>query len=165
MRRLTFTALLSSLLCGCGAGSIPKARYALEGSLSVVMELGWDEAFLETPPGELGVRFVRKKGSTEDIALKLVWLQGTQTFNAPASIDLAEADPNDSARQRSVVSRNVLGDARRSFPNMARGELILLDQIKADTTVRGQLHITFQNGVGFANGRTIYGSFSAKVPP
>ena len=44
-------------------------------------------------------------------------------------------------------------------------KMSFVDQIKPDSKVRGQFNITFVNGVDFANGRTVYGPFTAKVPP
>jgi hypothetical protein len=151
---------------GCGAnGSVPAPKYSLEGSLSAVMNLGWDEAFIDTTASEVAVRFVRRKGMTEDTTLKVTWAQAGQALNTPATIILAEARPDDPTRQRTIVSRNVLDDPRNVFPELAVGKMIFFDQIKPDARVRGELNMTFVNGIEFANGRTIFGPFTAKVPP
>lgn len=154
------------LLSGCtGGGSVAPAKFQLEGSLSVVMDLGWDECVLDTTSDEIAVRFVRKRGATMDTSLKVVWAQAGQVFNTPSTIDLAEARPDDPNRQRSIVTRNVLDDKRSVFPKVIRGKMSFFDQIRPDTSVKGQLNLTFENGIEFANGRTVYGPFTAKVPP
>ena len=169
-------APLAAFCCGCGSSSIPGPRFGLEGSLSVVMDLGFDEAFLDTTTNEVAVRFVRHRGGTDDTPLKIIWAQAGQALNTPATIDLGEPRPDDPIRQRGNVSRNVLDDPRgmggMGFPLMVQGpatggpsKMSFIDQILPDRFVRGQFNITFVNGTGFANGRTVYGQFSAKVPP
>ena len=59
----------------------------------------------------------------------------------------------------------VLDDPRRVFPLMVRGKMTFFDKIKPDAACRGQFNVTFENGIDFANGRTVYGPFTAKVPP
>jgi hypothetical protein len=175
VRSLAAIALVAALAAGCGKGTGPK--YSLEGSLSVVMDLGYDECFLDTTTDEIAIRFVRHRDSGDDTPLKVTWAQAGQTLNTPATIDLGEARPDDATRQRSIVSRNVLDDPRRVFPLLVVGEpcgmngcrgpskLSFVDKIMQDSKVRGQFNITFVNGVEFANGRTVYGQFIAKVPP
>jgi len=182
VRRLAAIALFGVLLSGCSAAGskVKPARFQMEGSLTDVMELGWDECFIDTTaPDEIAVRFVRKRGENdagalEDTPLKIVWAQAGQVLNTPSTIDLAEPRPDDPNRQRAVVSRNVLDDKRSVFPLMVRsdpnnpkgpGRMSFLDQILPDSTVRGTFNITFENGIDFANGRTVFGSFTAKVPP
>ena len=182
MRGLAAIALFAAILCGCSASGpkVKPARYQLEGSLSDVMDLGFDECFLDTTsPDEIAVRFVRKRGDNdagalEDTPLKIVWAQAGQELITPSTIDLAEPRPDDANRQRGIVSRNVLDDKRTVFPLMVRsdpaypkgpGRMSFLDQIKPDSSVRGVFNITFENGIDFANGRTVFGSFTAKVPP
>lgn len=167
IRGLTIV-LLGTALWGCGTGGMSsrKAQYYLEGSLSVVMDLGWDQCFIDTTaPDEVGVRFQRNKGMQMDTPLKIVWAQAGQVLNTPAKIVLAEQRPDDPTRQRTTVSRNVLDDKRTTFPLLVRGEMTFFDQIKPDAQVRGQFNMTFENGIEFANGRTVYGQFIAKVPP
>lgn len=176
MRAVAAIPLLGAL-AACGSGTVPGPKFGLEGSLSVVMDLGYDECFLDTTTDEVAVRFVRKKGGTEDTSLKITWAQAGQTLNTPSTIDLGEARPDDPTRQRTIISRNVLDDPRRVFPLLVVGppcdatgcrgpsKLSFFDQIRSDSTVRGQFNITFVNGIDFANGRTVYGPFSAKVPP
>ncbi len=167
VRAAAIIALLGASLCGCSSGgTVPNAHYQLEGSLSVVMDLGWDDCVIDTTsPDEIAVRFVRIRGKTMDTPLKIVWAQAGQVLNTPATIDLAEARPDDPNRQRSIVTRNVLDDKRSVFPKLVRGKLSFFDEIRPDSTVKGQLNITFENGIDFANGRTVYGPFTAKVPP
>lgn len=156
----------AALLWGCGTGTVRPPAFGMEGSLSVVMELGWDEAVLDTTSDEIAVRFLRKRGTTTmDTPLKITYAQAGQALNTPATLDLAEARPDDSTRQRSIVSRNVLDDPRRVFPKLSRGRLIFFDKIRPDSIVRGQFNITFVDGIDFANGRTAYGPFTARVPP
>ena len=179
MRPSAAIALLGAFSAACGSGgTIKPPRYTLQGSLSVVMDLGYDESLIDTTTDEVALRFVRHKGATDDVSFKITWAQAGQVLNTPATIDLGEARPDDASRQRSIASRNVLDDPRRVFPLMVVGpacdpmkgctgpsKLSFIDQIKPDTRVRGQFNITFVNGVEFANGRTVFGSFIAKVPP
>ena len=177
MTRAAAIALCGAIGTGCGSGTIPPPKHYLEGSLSVVMDLGWDNAFIDTTTDEVAVRFVRHKGATDDTPFKIVWAQAGQALNTPATLDLGEARPDDASRQRGIVSRNVLDDPRRVFPLMVVGppcdamgcrgpsKMSFVDKIKPDSKVRGQFNITFVNGVDFANGRTVYGPFTAKVPP
>jgi hypothetical protein len=158
--------VVGACLLGCGGrGTVPPAKYQLEGSLSVVMDLGWDECILDTTDDEIAIRFVRKRGTTMDTPLKIVWAQAGQVLNTPATLDLAEPRPDDPNRQRGIVTRNVLDDKRTTFPLMVRGKLTFFDKIRPDSSVKGQFNVTFENGIEFANGRTIYGPFTAKVPP
>ena len=178
MRRRVLSALCGALLVGCGSGgTIPGPKHGLDGSLSVVMDLGYDEAVIDTTTDEVALSFIRHKGTTTDTVLKITWAQAGQALNTPSTIDLGEARPDDATRQRSIVSRNVLDDPRRVFPLLVVGtpcdamgcrgpsKMSFVDQIKPDAKVRGQFNITFVNGVDFANGRTVYGPFTAKVPP
>ncbi len=159
-------ALVGVLLSGCGTGSgDPRALYQLEGSLSVVMDLGWDECFIDTTSDEIAVRFVRKRKTATDTPLKIVWAQAGQVLNTPSTVDLAEPRPDDANRQRGTITRTVLDDNRSVFPLMVRGKLTFFEQIRPDAFVKGQFNVTFENGIDFANGRTIYGPFTAKVPP
>ena len=161
--------LLLLVLMGCGTGGMSSRRgqFFLEGSLSVVMNLEWDECFIDTTaPDEIGVRFQRNKGPVQkDTTLKIVWAQAGQMLNTPAKIVLAEQRPDDPNRQRTTVTRNVLDDKRTTFPLLVRGEMTFFDEIRPDAQVRGQFNMTFENGIEFANGRTVYGPFTAKVPP
>lgn len=166
MRAAALIALFGAALSGCGGkGANAPARFQLEGSLSVVMDLGWDSAELDTTSDEIAVRFIRKRGTTTDTPLKIVWAQAGQELNTPSTIDLAEARPDDPNRPRTVVTRNVLDDKRTVFPLIVRGKLSFLTKIVPNSSVKGQFNITFENGIDFANGRTIYGPFTAKVPP
>ncbi len=167
--RLVAIILLASFGAGCGTGGMSSRRgqFSLEGSLSVVMNLEWDECFIETTsPDEIGVRFQRNKGPVQkDMPLKIVWAQAGQTLTTPSRIVLAEQRPDDPNRQRTTVTRNVLDDKRTTFPLLVRGEMTFMDQIRPDAKVRGQFNMTFENGIEFANGRTVYGNFIATVPP
>jgi hypothetical protein len=161
-------ALFGALLSGCSSGGDrdPPPRFGLEGSLSVVMDLGWDECEIDTTsPDEISVRFVRNRKVGMDTPLKIVWAQAGQTLNTPATIDLAEMRPDDPNRQRTLVSRNVLDDKRTVFPRLVRGKMTFFDELRPDSTVKGQFNMTFENGIDFANGRTVFGPFTAKVPP
>ncbi len=157
-----FIAFFGALSQGCGPST--GAKHALEGSLSVVMDLGWDECTLDPlSPGEISVRFIRNQNGAMNTPLKIVWAQAGQDLITPSTIDLAEMRPDDPNRQRSTLSRNVLDDSRTVFPLLIRGKMTFFDQIRPDATVKGQLNLTFENGIDFANGRTVFGPFTAKV--
>ena len=136
MRRAAAIALFGVLQLGCGSkGGVAPAKYNLEGSLSVVMDLGWDSCVLDTTSDEIALRFVRKRGETEDVPLKIVWAQAGQDLVTPSTIDLAEMRPDNPNRQRAIVTRNVLDDKRNVFPLLIRGKMSFFDKIKPDSSV------------------------------
>jgi hypothetical protein len=65
---------------------------------------------------------------------------------------------------RGAVSRSVLEEPARAFPDIARGELVFDGYLDSGKTVTGELHVTFANGTDVYSGRTLFGRFEATVP-
>jgi len=164
-------------LCACqppDPGAAPPPKYRLEGSLTQLMSLGYDEARIEGTGQDVALTFVRVRGSnvtlpdggdpgtSEDYPLKVVYRYEDNDGGIPANttVDLAEVYQG---AQRGGISRNVLNDPRKNFPDILRGELYFDRFPAAGETVRGNFHVTFVNGIEEACGHTVYGDFTAKV--
>ena len=185
---VTLTGL--GVLSACSPPGTPTpAKFRLEGSLTQLMTLGYDEARLRLdydpanpmPSDTLGIEFVRVRplgsgtlddggmvnavGASEDIVLKIGYQLAGDAPPANQRLDLTFLDQNGASR--TTLSRNVINDPRRSFPPLRVGSLFLdraPDRV-ARNTVRGEFNLTFENGIEVASGRTVFGSFSAKVIP
>lgn len=181
----------AGLLLACSPASSGKQappKFQLEGSLTQLMALGYDEARLRLdydpdnpqPTDTLGIEFVRLRplgsdmlddggmamvGASEDMVLKIGYQLAGDAPPANQRLDLTFLDEN--GLSRTTLSRNVLNDPRRSFPPLRVGSLFLdrrPDRV-AMNTVNGEFNLTFENGIEVASGRTIFGRFSAKVIP
>lgn len=153
-------ALALATLAGCGKPGAPK--HQLEGSLSVLMDLSYDDAEVQLSSTELAVRFIRNNDGTENTPLRVgVSLEGT-SYEAGHTMDLAETTPSGS--QRGSVTRNVLDDPRRTFPALGRGKLTFHRSPVPGEQTSGDLSLTFSNGTELASGRTVFGTFEANVP-
>jgi hypothetical protein len=170
--------LAAAALAGCTSSQPgpPAPRFALEGSLGQVMDLGYDDVRLVQSDEDVALLFVRlgaltdaapdaggeaPTGPVEDYPLKLsVALRGAP-LPAGVKVDLTEAGPD--GAPRGTASRNVRGDPRRALPAVVRGSLRLDRPIDSAASVPGSFHVTFENGVEAASGRTVFGSFNAKV--
>lgn len=168
-------------------GQATPPRFRIEGSLSQVMTLGYDEARLRLdydpmnpmPSDTLGIEFVRKRtvttegtdggdgmtGTSEDIVLKIGYVLAGDPPPDNQRLDLTFLDEN--GVSRTTVSRNVLNDPRTMFPPLRVGGLFLdrMPDRAAMNTVNGEFNLTFENGIEVASGRTVFGKFSAKVIP
>ncbi len=153
---------LWALLSGCG--NPDGAKHVLEGSVSAVMDLGWDHCTIEVTSEDVAVTFFRDKGTLHDVTLKVTYALLGQMLNTPSYVDLAEIR-QDNMLPRGTVSRQTTGDPRQTFPNIRIGKLVFYDQIKAAAHVHGEFNVTFEDGIDFANGRTIFGPFDAQMPP
>jgi hypothetical protein len=162
--------------CGCETDprkQPPKLR--LEGSLGQVMDTGYDEARVLVAPTDVSLVFVRIKplgsilfdggtsdGVTEDYPLKVAY----RLLGDPIGgrVDLAALDMN--GAQRGSLARNVAGDPRNTLPPILRGTLYFDRPLDPGAVVGGDFHVTFENGIEAASGRTVFStSFSAKVQP
>jgi hypothetical protein len=176
---LVLAAVVAASACNNDPSKQPP-KYRLEGSLTSVMELGYDEARVLVAPTDISLLFVRIKplgGSSEDGGVVDPMMQGTSEdyplrlgYRFPVEgldggrIDLAELDGNDN--QRGVASRTVQNDPRNVLPPLARGTLFFDQPLLPNAVVRGDFHITFENGVEAASGRTAFStSFTARVQP
>jgi hypothetical protein len=135
----------------------------VEGSLSQLMDLTYEQVYVSTNPDEVVVRFVKPRGEGEDTVLQvLVRLEGVVLFEN-IEFDLSEILPSGS--QRGEITRNVLDDTRRNFPPIFVGTLLLRNiPIEQFQRVRGHFDARFENGIEFANGHTVYATFQGTVP-
>jgi hypothetical protein len=160
--------LVLMLLLACGGGG-----HSLEGSLTKVMDLKFDKAVLAFSGQEFSVNFEKKKGMGFDTVLTVTTrleqaplpdggmdvLRGNTTYN------LAEKLSSDI--QRGVVSRNVLDDPRTMFPPLRVGELYIKNVPMQGQNLFsvGSFHVTFEDGVEFASGKTCFTDrFDAEFP-
>lgn len=173
-------ALLATSACDVDPRN-PPPRFRLEGSLGQVMDLGYDEARVLIAPEDLSLVFVRKRplaslpddagttnpdqqGFSEDYPIKIAWRLLMDELPRGGRVDLAEEDAG--GRQRGTVSRNVFNDPRTTFPRLARGTMRFDRPLDPDTVVGGDFHLTFENGIEVASGRTCFSTaFTARVQP
>lgn len=185
--RLLVLGLAAAGLGACGGDPRnPPAKYRLEGSLGQVMDLGFDEARILVAPEDVSLVFVRIRplsggapsdgglpdplasGVSEDYPLKIAWrLVDEQLPEVGARLDLTEpTSSSPTAPQRGTVSRNVANDPRTTFPRLSRGTLRLDRALDPDALVGGDFHLTFENGIEVASGRTAFSTaFTARVQP
>lgn len=156
----------------------PPPKFRLEGSLTQVMDLGYDEARILQAPGDVSLLFVRLRplgstptdggveemGMTEDYPFRVAYRFIGEDTPTGGAVDLARLDENGGAR--GVASRNVSNDPRNVFPAIVRGRLVFDQQLVPNATVTGTFNLTFENGVEVASGRTVFSnSYSARVQP
>jgi hypothetical protein len=164
--RLTGRALLglcAALALGCG----PKV---VDGSLSVLMDMRYETSEVVLGQSDLTVRFVRpstEDGQGEDLVLAVAarglafpLLAPPPDGVLPITIDLAEQT---GFGQRGALSRNVLGDPRRTFLELERGRILLNREPVAGERVSGEFSVTFVRGTEFGSGRTLFESFEGMV--
>lgn len=171
---------LASVLSACGDPKKPPPKFRLEGSLSQVMDLGYDEARILVGVDDLALVFVRihplssagqsdggteenMTGTTEDYPLKLAYRLLGDERPSGGRVDLAELDTNEV--QRGSLSRNVANDPRNTFPKLARGTLSFDRPLDDGAIIHGDFHVTFENGIEVASGRTAFANYTAKVQP
>ena len=174
-----FIALAVTALALCACEDDPRKRppkFRLEGSLSQVMDLGFDEARVGVASTDISITFVRIRplggsevsedggtemvGTTEDYPLKVAY----RLLGDPVGgrVDLASLDMN--GAQRGVASRLVANDPRNVLPLILRGTMYFDRPLDPGATVGGDFHITFENGIDAASGRTVFATtFQAKV--
>jgi hypothetical protein len=180
MRPSSAIGLFAALAACSGNGP----AHALEGSLGDEMDLGYDEAVLMSSTGQFSISFNRKKGMGFDTVFQIgVTVEMGEKVTGGTTWDLAQVLSN--GMPRGTLSRNVLDDPRTTFPpfrnttdctqthlsdgghdGMSCAELGL-DNIPAEgqnLPAGGNFHVTFANGVEFASGRTVFGTFAAKFP-
>ncbi len=155
------TVPLAAAACGPVQPGPPKPAHALEGSLSVLVDLGFDVAHVDVSDNDLAVRYGRKQGDGEDTVFKATAIISDLVLVQNGSIDLAEVLP--SGVQRGLMSRDVLNDPRRAFPKLQRGRVILDRVPVSGENVNVDLAVTFEAGIDFASGRTVFGKFEANV--
>lgn len=172
---VVLASALALLGAACGDPSKTPPKYRLEGSLTQVMDLSYDEARILIAPNDVSLQFVRIKrletlendggmqmqGVSEDYPLKIAYMLNGDPPPMGGRVDLAE--PLGTA-QRGVFSRNVQGDPRNTFPPIVRGTLSFDKPVApASLVISGDFHITFENGTEVSSGRTVFSNYTAKV--
>jgi hypothetical protein len=167
-------ALGAMALSACNNDPTKKPpKFRLEGSLGQVMDMGYDEARVLIAPTDISLLFVRLHpvgsvfddagvGVSEDYPLKVAY----RLLGDPVGgrVDLAALDMN--GAQRGSISRNVANDPRNTLPPILRGTMYFDRALDPDAVVGGDFHITFENGIEAASGRTVFStSLTAKVQP
>lgn len=179
VRFLTLGLALGAMgLSGCDDPCKAPPKFRLEGSLSQVMDLGYDEARVLLAPEDVSLLFVRTHcqtavssdggvpdpgtmvGMVEDYPLKVGYRLLGDVIGG--RYDLSAQD--DAGAQRGSLSRNVRNDPRNTLPVILRGTLYFDAPLDPDAGVGGDFHVTFENGIEAASGRTVFStSFSARV--
>lgn len=153
--------LCAALALGCG----PRA---IDGSLSVLMDMRYETCEVVQGQSDLTVRFVRPsndEGQGENLVLAVAARGLTFPLAPPAAgepyvIDLAEQT---SSGQRGALARNVLDDPRRTFLALERGRLLFSREPVAGQRIWGEFSVTFVRGTEFGAGRTLFESFEGMV--
>ncbi|MDP1830307.1 MAG: hypothetical protein Q8L48_43985 [Archangium sp.] len=177
-RHVAALGLALSALAFCACNNDPSKtppKFRLEGSLGQVMDVGYDVARIDLTAADVSLTFVRLKpvgspgaddggavGMSEDYPVKI----GYRLLGDPVGgrVDLAALDMN--GAQRGTISRNVANDPRNTLPLILRGTLYFDRPLDPNAVVGGDFHITFENGIEAASGRTVFSkSFSATVQP
>jgi hypothetical protein len=170
---------LGALGCGPASG----AKHRLEGSLSTIMNLDYDDAVLAYSGTQFTVSFKRRRTTLISNCIKeptscdtplavttrldpapkadggMDVLKGGTTYELPEMLSTGE--------QRGVISRNVLEDTRTQFPPLDVGE-IRIDNVPHQgqgLPLTGNFHVTFDRGIQFASGKTVFSNgFQAQFP-
>jgi hypothetical protein len=167
-------ALAGALALGSCADPARAAHY-LEGSLGQLMDLGYDRVRVQLAPDDVSLLFVRvhqlttfgdagsggTAGTSEDYPFRVGLQRWGRALDAGVEQDLAE--DGGSGTQRASFSRDVLNDPRKLFPPCRLGGLRFGAALVPGTTVSGDFHVTFENGIETASGRTVFDTFTAEV--
>lgn len=153
-----FSILLASTLAACAPTK------ALEGSVTPLLDLSYERAEAQASKTDVSVRFIRPQGEGEDTILKVsARLEGI-SLEPRVAIALGQRVGGPEGPPRGTVSRSVLDEPARAFPDIVRGELVFDGDLDTGKKVTGELHVTFTNGTDVYSGRTIFGRFEATVP-
>jgi hypothetical protein len=155
-------ALLGLLLAAPLTSCAP--HLSLEGSVTPLLDLGYERAEAQATKTEVSVRFLRAQGAGEDTILKVAAKLEGVAPEPHAAIALGQRVGGAEGPLRGAVSRSVLEEPVRAFPDIARGELVFDGYLDSGKTVTGELHVTFANGTDVYSGRTLFGRFEATVP-
>jgi len=176
-------AALLLLVTACQPPDATKAKppkFQLEGSATQLYDLGYDEARILLAEEDFAVLFVRTRplvsilsdggiadntmvGMTEDYPLKVTYSKWGNDIPVRTRVDLAEVTNDEAKTSRVLASRDVLNDPRKNYPAIRIGSLYLSTLPVPGGTVNGDFNITFTNGSETASGRTVFGTFKAKV--
>ncbi len=147
---------LLAVLAGCGG-----EEYGLSGSLLEVLDVTHERVELQLTDQNLSLRFLRPRGTGEDIVLKVSVITTGLAIEPGAEIDLASPAP--AGGQRAKVTRHVFEDPVKELPDLQRGKLLLSADPFTRDTVTGTMSATFVQGHQVGAGRAVYGSFKAAV--
>lgn len=156
------------------------AKFQLEGSATQLYDLGYDEARILLAEDDFALLFVRTRplvsiladggisdntmvGMTEDYPIKVTYAKWGEEIPVKTRVDLSQVTDDEAKAPRVVVSRDVLNDPRKTYPTIRIGTLIFNKNPEPGATVTGDFNITFTNGIETASGRTVFGTFKAKV--
>lgn len=134
----------------------------LEGSLSTLVDLEYESAELIQSEEDFALRFIKRREIGEDTPVKLTYSLAGTAISTNTDMDLSEDRP--AGGERSAVTREVLEDPRKTFPRIERGAIKFFSLPEPGGRVKGELHFTFEQGVEFGCGRTVFGPFEANVP-
>ena len=143
----------------------------LEGSLGQLLDLTYTEARVQLSPEDVAVFFTKNRASDAladggvaatnfDIQFQVSMALWDAGVEPGVKMDLTVQDA--SGTQRGQFTRQVLNDPRTSFPKAERAELFFDRVPVVGQPVSGNFHVTFENGVETASGRTVFGSFDVK---
>lgn len=142
------------------SGCAPE-EYFFDGSLTEICDLKYERTELELASASAALRFLRPRGTGEDLMLKIGMVLTGATFDGSAPLNLAEALA--AGGQRASVTRNVFEDENKKFPALLRGTLTFDADPTKVNPVTGSVEITFVQGHEFGAGRTLFGKFKAEV--
>jgi hypothetical protein len=166
VRWLGLTTCTAALLC-CGPQKI-------QGSLSTLLNLDYSSVQVAytggsvdggvMTNGQVAVSFLEPSGKSENAVLIVTEdLTGLQV-KPNGAVDLTLVPPS-GVGQRGVVTRDVAGDPRKTFPPLQIGSMKLNSTPipGSGDSVSGAFNVTFALCADFACGYTAYASFSGKV--
>jgi hypothetical protein len=146
------------ILLSCGSG---KAFHTLEGSLSTVMDLGYDESEMTYSDTEFTISFKIRRGNRN---MSCSMSSNCDTV-ASVTTRLEQVPYPDGGMDLLRGSKTWgLTEDLTMFPTIRIGEMHIGNVPRAGLTAAGNFHVTFTNGVEFASGKTLFTDrFDAKV--
>jgi hypothetical protein len=128
------------------------------------MNLKYERAEVIVAEDSVALRFLKglDGGLGENLVLSVSARTEGLTLSPGLHIDLAELCSD--GRPRGALGRNITGDPRTTLPEVARGHWTLSDVPEAGKRLHGDFSSTFAMCTDAACGRTVFGSYEAKVP-
>ena len=152
----TVLSLAALALSACGEGPAP-----LDGSLTAICDVDYTRTELVLADDSLAVRFLRPRGTGEDVVVKLSATLIGWELSTKDQLNLAEPLPT--GGQRGRVSRQGWEDPHEQFPRLSRGMLSLREDPRTAAVVHGEFTVSFAQGSEFGAGRALFGEFEAEV--
>jgi hypothetical protein len=166
VRWLTLAICTVALLC-CGPQQI-------QGSLSTLLNLQYSSVQVAytggsvdgglMTDGQVAVSFLQPSGKSQNAVLIVTEDLSGLEVKPGGKVDLTLVPPS-GVGQRGVVTRDVAGDPRTTFPAIQIGSMTLNSTPVpgSNDSVSGAFNVTFALCADFACGYTAYASFSGKV--